>query len=302
MATGTPSRFQRLRTQVSQNKWLSLNTLFLVAALVVAIVALVYALHNKKDIDDLEHKGAAGGGVKSNFTNSHAQQNTHNSNNYSNYSGNNDNIAYQRTDNSGNNFWGPLNKVLDGADAGNSMMGGAAQSQCPPIAIAEPFHPTLSSSSGAPRMVSSASAHISSYPDETASQSLAGKTTYSCAPDVASPGGSCDYAINPDNLMPGNWREGVGCSDGTDPNSQWAKYSPTRSAYYRYITAAGSARLGVITRSSMRKVLGVQNFLRSSTSTPITAAEITPFNGSSHRAEAIFRSVGSYPVEGSNSC
>jgi hypothetical protein len=290
------NRFSQFRTQVVHNKWLSLNTLFLVAALVLAIVALVYAMHNKQELDG-RNGPTTTVTARSNFGNANS-----NSNNYSNYSGSNsNNIANQRTTDNGYNFWGPMNKVLDGNDAGNSLYGGAAQSQCPPIAMAEPYHPTMSASSGAPKMVSSASAYASAYPDETAAQSLAGKTTYSCAPDVAGASG-CDYAINPDNLMPGSWREGVGCSDGTDPNSQWAKYHPTREKYYRYITAAGSARLGVITRSPMRKILGVQNFLRSSTSTPITAGEITMSNDSSQRQEAIFRSIGSYPVAGSDSC
>ena len=144
-------------------------------------------------------------------------------------------------------------------------------------------------------MVPSASTYASAYADETAAQSLAGKTTYSCAPDVATAGG-CDYAINPDSLLPGSWREGVGCDSGTDPNSQWAKYHPTRNKYYRYITAAGSARLGVNTRSPLRKILGTQNYLRSATSTPITASNIALFNASSYRDQAIFDATGQFAV------
>lgn len=180
-------------------------------------------------------------------------------------------------------------KVVDGADAAQAVTGGAAQSQCAPVATAEPAHPMLSKYAGM-----GAAARASAYPDESAANALAGKTTYSCAPDVVNAGAS-DYALNPDNLMPGSWREGVACSEGTDPNSQWAKYHPTREKYYRYITAAGSARLSANTRSSTRKILGLQNPLRSATATPLTAASITPFHESSHRAEAIHSATGSYP-------
>lgn len=192
------------------------------------------------------------------------------------------------------NYPSTAQAVVDGYDAANTQYAGAAQSQCAPVAVAEASHPYTSGASGAPKMVSQATVYSSAYPDETADVSLAGKTTYSCAPDVTNVGG-CDYALNPDNLMPGSWREGVGCSDGTDPNSQWAKYHPTRDRYYRYITAAGSARLGANTRSSLRKVTGIPNYLRSATSTPVSNSAQFVFNGSSFRDQVLFDVSGQFP-------
>lgn len=281
------------RFSLSDTNKTRLNTILLVGAVVLAVVALIYAIKDKNDMDDLKAKQGPGtAGNRQHFSN-----NTNNPNNsdYANYNSDPSSLRRQR----GNNDWwsnngGNVGKVYDGSDAANAINGGAAQSTCPPIATAEPAHPNLSSYSGGPSMVNSALANSTAYPDETAAQSLAGKTTYSCAPDITNVGG-CDYAINPDNLMPGSWREGVSCSDGTDPNSQWAKYHPTREKYYRYITAAGSARLSANTRSSSRKILGLQNPLRSGTSTPLTNAAISPFNDSPLRAQAIFDAVGQYP-------
>ena len=283
----SPSRFS-----MSEKTTDRLKTFFIFAAVVLAVTALIYSVKNNKSSSDSQQTGSNKnkGGIRSNFSNN----SSNNSDQYSMSNGNNSN-----SNNSNKNDWwsnngGNTNKVYDGNDAANKINGGAAQSTCNPIATAEPAHPNLSSFSGAPSMYNAAVANSASYPDSTAAQSLAGKTTYSCAPDITNVGG-CDYAINPDNLMPGSWREGVSCSDGTDPNSQWAKYHPTRDKYYRYITAAGSARLGANTRSSSRKILGLQNPLRSGTSTPITNTVVAPFHDSSLRAQAIFDSVGSYP-------
>ena len=282
------SRRSASRLSLSDTNKSRLNTFLLVGAVVLAIVALVYAVKDRNDIDALKQKDGMDG----------KRQHFHNnkkSDDYANYNSDPASLRRQR----GNNDWwsdngGNVGKVYDGNDAANAANGGASQSTCPPIATAEPAHPHLSSYSGGPSMMNAAVANSTAYPNETAAQSLAGKTTYSCAPDITNVGG-CDYAINPDNLMPGSWREGVSCSDGTDPNSQWAKYHPTREKYYRYITAAGSARLGANTRSSSRKILGLQNPLRSGTSTPLTNAIISPFNDSSMRAQAIFDAVGVYP-------
>jgi hypothetical protein len=277
----SPSRFS-----MSEKTTDRLKTFFIFLAVVLAVTALIYSVKNNNSSDSNKQNGTNKNKnlIRSNFSNN---ANTNSNNNANQYSMSNKNDW-------NSNAGGNTNKVYDGNDAANTINGGAAQSMCNPIATAEPAHPNLSSFSGAPTMYNAAVANSASYPDSTASQSLAGKTTYSCAPDITNVGG-CDYAINPDNLMPGSWREGVSCSDGTDPNSQWAKYHPTRDKYYRYITAAGSARLGANTRSSSRKILGLQNPLRSGTSTPITNTVVAPFHESSLRAQAIFDSVGTYP-------
>ena len=278
----------------SVNSGTSKTNLLLIVVLIIVIglsvATLVYAVQNKRELDRLEAslvkspstvEGFAGGDQS-------AQYDAHP-----------EDLIKQRTSNKTGDWWsnngGSANKVVDGADGAHAVTGGSAQSQCAPVATAEPAHGSLSSFSSGPSMLNVASASASAYPDETASQSLAGKTTYSCAPDVTNVGG-CDYAINTDNLMPGSWREGVSCSDGTDPNSQWAKYHPTRDKYYRYITAAGSARLGANTRSPDRKILGTSLALRSAPTVPLSATATVPFMASSLHAQAIFNVKGSYPT------
>lgn len=267
----------------------------LLVVIALSIATLVYAIQNKNELDRLEASLVkAPSPAVERFT---SQDGGSSSDQYAQYDARPDDLIKQRTSNKSGDWWsnngGNANKAVDGADGANAVTGGAAQSQCGPVATAEPAHASLSSFSSGPSMLSVASASASAYPDETAAQSLAGKTTYSCAPDVTNVGG-CDYAINTDNLMPGSWREGVSCSDGTDPNSQWAKYHPTRDKYYRYITAAGSARLSANTRSSLRKILGVSNPLRSATSTPLSSDSVT-FQDSSHRSQAVFTATGTYP-------
>lgn len=296
-------------SSIKSNKWLSVNTFFLVGALVLAITALVYAIKNRNEIEDIESKV----GVKSKFTNgggaargagvakdmgmgqrmAKGASNSSN-NNVRNYGYDTTDLDYQRSDPSmGVPNWWDNNAVNDGNDSANNQYNGKAQSQCPPPLVPESAHSYRSSSVSAPSMLPSSMAIAGSFPDETASVSLAGKTTYSCAPDVTNAGG-CDYALNPDNLMPGSWRAGVGCSDGTDPNSQWAKYHPTREKYYRYITAAGSARLGVVTRAANNKILGVPLLLRSATATPLSDTQVT-FNDSPLRQDTLFNALGHYP-------
>jgi hypothetical protein len=290
---------QSISKKISEHAQPKITYVLLFVAVVASLVALGLALKNKTDISNEQNQINA---LKSNS--SILPENFANANmkvakgeDYSSYNSDPARLKHMRGE---NDWWSNNNnnsntKVYDGMDAANKINGGAAQSQCGPVATAEPAHPNLSAYSGAPSMYNSALANSTAYPDDTAAQSLAGKTTYSCAPDITNVGG-CDYAINPDNLMPGSWREGVSCSDGTDPNSQWAKYHPTRDKYYRYITAAGSARLSANTRSSSRKILGLQNPLRSGTSTPITNSMITPFSESSLRSQAIFDATGIYPT------
>ena len=282
--------------KLSDSSQHTITYVLLFIAVVASLVALGLAIKNSNDLTQEQQQiDALKPKAKENFSN--AQIKAKDSAN--GYVSDNSDPARLRKMRGSDDWWSDNSngntKVFDGMDAANQINGGAAQSQCGPIATAEPAHPHLSSYSGAPSMYNAALANSTAYPDETAAQSLAGKTTYSCAPDITNVGG-CDYAINPDNLMPGSWREGVSCSDGTDPNSQWAKYHPTRDKYYRYITAAGSARLGANTRSSSRKILGLQNPLRSGTSTPLSSTMVTPFMESSLRAQAIFDATGMHPT------
>ena len=265
------------------SKILTLNSIVLFCVLVVSVIALVYSIKNKTEINDIEK--SLNKGPKAGFT---SRDNL-----------NDLNTLKGSPDDRNNPFFGAFvesNSVKDGNDASNYLYPGSAQSQCPPSVISEAAHSHSSFSSGAPKMVSSAAAHTSLYADESSSNSLASRTLYSCAPDSTGNPGGCDYSINPSSLMPNSWREGVKCNDSVDPQSQWAKFHPSREKYYRYITAAGSARLGINTRNPLRKVLGVQNFLRSATSVPLSTSTVAIFGDSSSRQQAIFDSVGEWPT------
>ena len=67
----------------------------------------------------------------------------------------------------------------------------------------------------------------------------------------ASQGAHHGYELSIDSLMPASWKQqGSKCAtQGTGAVSQWSKYAPSKAAFDRYITAAGSVRLGLNTRS-----------------------------------------------------
>lgn len=186
-------------------------------------------------------------------------------------------------------------RVIDGNDYANQFSGNAfnpnAKLNCPPKPIPEAFHPY---SSGAATYKLASQAYNSNYPDETSPNSLDAQAKYGCAQDVHLAPNNCDYSLNTDSLMPGSWREGTQCPDGSDPNSQWAKYSPSRDSYMRYITASSAARLGVNTRNASSRIVGLPLLLRSSTTTPLSHSQFA-FNGSSLRDDVLADSTGIYP-------
>jgi len=107
--------------------------------------------------------------------------------------------------------------------------------------------------------------------------------------------------LDMNTLMPAEWRAsdestGGGCAGNASAlgAQTWSSYAPSRAAFNQYVTAAGSARLGVNTRSK-NPGGGVRNLLRSPTAVPITAASIL-FNDSDQRQSAIQNSTGMYPT------
>lgn len=102
------------------------------------------------------------------------------------------------------------------------------------------------------------------------------------------------YGLNVNSLMPAAWRSNTQCTDAVD-GSQWTKYAPTKEAFDRYITAQGSARLSLNTRSSSARQIGIPNLLRSQPPMPLAAEQIV-FNDSSLRQDLVFRQLGRYPV------
>ena len=260
----------------------TVNTVLLVITLCIAITALVYAIKTKNEVDDLDHHSAS---VKSNFSNPEVHEYFH---------GLSQNPSPSSV------------KVLDGYDANNTLNAPVFSGAYPSCSaggstnVPEPHHPHSSIQSSTPKAVHAASAYAPNYPNEMDPHSLPTKPNYVCSSgqDMGSvpPSSDNQFTLSASNLLPASWREGADSSQ-EDPNSLWAKNHPTKERYQRYITASGSARLGVITRSPMRKVVGQANLLRSGVSTPITAASISPWNDSSHRLHAIYDAHGAFPED-----
>lgn len=101
------------------------------------------------------------------------------------------------------------------------------------------------------------------------------------------------YNLNIDSLMPASWRQGTSCASGTD-NTEWSRYSPTKSAFNNYITASGSARLSMSTRSPLSRQVGISDLLRQGPPLPLSGT-IMPFSDSSFRQDLIFNQLGRYP-------
>lgn len=121
-----------------------------------------------------------------------------------------------------------------------------------------------------------------------------------CAPAGNSKTG---YNLNVENLMPASWRKGASsskCAGESDDSAQWAAYAPSKAAFDSYITTAGSARLGVNTRTAKARNTGLPNLLRdavaggSSGPVPI-GADAVLFNDSDFRQTLVYNSTGKFP-------
>ncbi len=128
------------------------------------------------------------------------------------------------------------------------------------------------------------------HPYDTGSANQAG----ACGPGAAQAAGQLDL----DKLVPSNWRGTQDCASpvATD-KSNWAKFAPTREAFNQYITAAGSARLGINTRNPLSRRIGTPLLLREGPSVPMSTTQI-PFNDSAYRNDLIYNSTGFYPKSG----
>jgi hypothetical protein len=296
MSSSYKDIFSPVKTRVQEHRW-SINTLFLVAALIISITALVYAVQNRKDINKLED---AAPNTKSNFESGYVQDpisydaNAYNwteyskpstqtcSDDYSGYQGTTlDNTACARTTTDGYDFWSKLPETPPTTHTGS----------CANVPEVKPFLPHNAYATGSPQMINNASNNSYPYPDETVPQSLIAKPIPGCD------GVPLDTNPNPmnlDNLVPASWRSDYK-ADPSEPDvdSQWTKFGPTKAQFYRYRTAAGSARLGVNTRNSLSKIIGQQNLLRQATMTPLSTTNI-PWHESSHRADFVASVTNNY--------
>jgi hypothetical protein len=139
-----------------------------------------------------------------------------------------------------------------------------------------------------------AAAYDASYPNEEDMSSL--------YPRGCPASQQAGYELNVNSLMPAAWRSSPGmsgCSGAAVDGSQWTKYAPTKQAFDRYITAQGSARLQLTTRSPLGRQVGVPDLLRQAPPMPLAAEQVV-FNDSGMRLDNVFRATGRYPE--STSC
>ncbi len=101
--------------------------------------------------------------------------------------------------------------------------------------------------------------------------------------------------LNVAPLMPASWRKDPGCGDLSEDEAQWARYAPSAGAFDRYITAAGSARLSLNTRSPLARITGTPNLLRQAPKVPIGAFQ-SEFLDSDFRQSLMFNATGNYPM------
>lgn len=263
----------------------TLNMIILVVVLVVAVVVLVMSIKNHHELDEIE---------------SDIQSHHHPPKTEHMVDGMYGADDYAPQYNEGGEYADHTNMVMDGADYANTYMGQESPdpSTCPEQAVPEPWKP-YTSGDAYPLQAMNAN-----YPDETSPHSLNAQTMDhgpgqggQCAPD-SNMAGSGDYLMDPETLLPGSWRKGgnAPCPEGTDPNSQWTKYAPSREAYDRYITASSAARLSVNTRNAINRITGTPVLLRSATFTPLSHSSYT-FNDSSLRQDQIADATGIYPGE-----
>jgi hypothetical protein len=86
------------------------------------------------------------------------------------------------------------------------------------------------------------------------------------------------------SLMPQNWQSAA-TQSLENPRNDWTRYTVTPEGYARYVSASGASRVMAIERSSLGRVVGLDNLLRSEPSTPITLGpDAVIFNDSSFRA------------------
>jgi len=158
--------------------------------------------------------------------------------------------------------------------------GYAARQACPTSPEPAAYYPYQGSQGAA--------AFDSAYPNEEDMSSL--------APRGCPSSQQAGYALNVNSLMPASWRSNTGCTATQSMDgSTWAKYSPTKEAFDRYITAQGSARLSLTTRSSQGRITGIPDLLRASPPMPLSSDEI-PFFDAENRQNAVFQALGRFPM------
>jgi len=102
------------------------------------------------------------------------------------------------------------------------------------------------------------------------------------------------YQLSTDSLMPASWRNDACPPAADNEEADWAKYAPSKQSFDRYLTATGSARLAINSRSPLGRQVGTTLMLRSQPPLPLSTKE-HEFNDSSFRNDLVYQSVGYYP-------
>lgn len=129
----------------------------------------------------------------------------------------------------------------------------------------------------------------------------------STSPPMGGGGGNSDGAAAADNsadkmmdvskLMPSSWRAGetAGCGPGErEDDTEWTRYAPSKESFEKYVTASGSARLSLNSRSPMARQVGLPNLLRPGVAVPLGGFQ-SEFLDTDLRQSLIYDATGSYP-------
>lgn len=106
-----------------------------------------------------------------------------------------------------------------------------------------------------------------------------------------------NHNMEVDKLMPTSWRldSNAGCPQSeSEDQAEWTRYAPSREAFNNYITAAGSARMSLNTRSPMARQVGLANPLRPGVKVPLGGYQ-SDFLDTDMRQTAIYNATGQYP-------
>lgn len=167
---------------------------------------------------------------------------------------------------------------------------------------------------GAPYMFTPLSTDPSNIQSKSQYPFTVNQTAYAAScPSILQTGanncGDTSYQMSVDALMPAGWAgppppRGQGdvarSALGVLNNEIWTAYGPTKQAFERYITSAGAARLGMITRNPNTRITGSSwqlQDLRSQIAIPISA-QATPWGDADQRQMLYYGSTGFFPQPG----
>lgn len=108
------------------------------------------------------------------------------------------------------------------------------------------------------------------------------------------------------SLMPQSWKQAgtpvsnlnSGAASLSSQNNDWSKFAPTKEAFAKYVSTAGSARLSTNSKGkgALSRQVGVPLLLMQKPKINVTSKNFS-FNDSSNRMDLVAETTGSYPIE-----